>query len=106
MPLTLCRTCWRVKASIDTRVPISGVKPGLGPTTQDSSSWAAAGSGARARPEKPAARAAPAFRKVRRLGRHSDENIRALLWRLVQVDESYCAGGLERSAKPGDEERD
>src|SRR5580704_9105756 len=75
MPLTLCSTCIRVKWSMETSVPISGVNPGLGPTIQESSSWAAAGWGASESVERPAARAAPALRKVRRLGRQSDESM-------------------------------
>src|SRR5260370_24360013 len=69
--LTEFRTCMRVNASMDVSVPISGVKPGLGPMTQASDSSDTAGWGSSATPESPVASTTPAFRKLRRRDKHS-----------------------------------
>src|SRR6516164_7295560 len=74
-PLTLCTTCCRVKASMDVSVPISGVKPGCGPTIH-AFSVAAADPRRRARAGNPNASPTPPFRKLRRPGTHSTGNIR------------------------------
>src|SRR5262245_24984323 len=70
-PLTACRTCMRVNAIIELSVPISGVKPGLGPISHGDDSWDCVAVAREGQAEALAAKAAPNFRKLRRLDRHS-----------------------------------
>src|ERR1700688_105122 len=79
IPLTECKTCMRVKLNMEASVPISGVKPGLGPMTQDSSFCETAGPENIVSAEAPVASTAPNLRKLRRLGRHSGGNIECSL---------------------------
>src|ERR1700745_3547682 len=73
-PLTLASTCRRVKSSIDVNVPISGEKPGCGPTIHALLEAVAAG-GVSISVDSPTATPRPPFRKFRRFGMHSIGNI-------------------------------
>src|SRR5215467_8882685 len=69
-PLADIRTCERVNAIMDVSVPISGVKPFLGPTMVSDSSAGAASEVAVKRGAE-TANAVAVFRKARRVGQQS-----------------------------------
>src|SRR6266567_259861 len=77
MPLTDIRSAMRIHVIMETRVPICGEYPFLGPITFTYESSEMAGSETRDKPETPAVKAAADFRKWRRLGAHSGGNMAA-----------------------------
>src|SRR5215469_3321538 len=99
-PFTLCKTCSRVKANMDVSVPISGEKPGCGPTIH-SFSAPATDDGKTPKVESPKASPRLPFRKWRRLELHSTGNIElasvgdAISWGIILLSEQSCEASTQ-----------
>src|SRR5215470_12711592 len=81
---------------MEVSVPISGVKPGCGPTTQAFSS-APVADARTGTEERPKAMPTPPFRKVRRLGVYSTGNIRCDLRGEWNLPENLTAGSPKKA---------